>query len=47
MNVSRPLASALAVLFLAACGSMSVVSDGADSKLMLKGGAARARHRGP
>ena len=33
----RLLAALLTTLFLAGCGSMNVVSDGADSRLMLKG----------
>ena len=33
----RSLAIAFAALLLAGCGSMNVVSDGADSRLMLKG----------
>ena len=37
MKLIRLLACAFAALFLAGCGSMNVVSDGADSKLMLKG----------
>lgn len=37
MIVIRLLAIAFAALLLAGCGSMNVVSDGADSNLMLKG----------
>ena len=37
MKLIRTLAFAFAALLLAACGSMNVVSDGADSNLMLKG----------
>ena len=33
----RTLAATALLLLLAACGSMNVVSDGADSRLMLKG----------
>jgi len=33
----RALVTALAALLLAGCGSMNVVSEGADSRLMLKG----------
>jgi len=33
----RLLAAVLTALFVAGCGSMNVVSDGADSRLMLKG----------
>lgn len=33
----RALATGLAALLLAGCGSMNVISDGADSRLMLKG----------
>ncbi|MBI2750523.1 MAG: hypothetical protein HYX43_14700 [Burkholderiales bacterium] len=33
----RLLASAIAALLLAGCGSMNVVSEGGDSRLMLKG----------
>ena len=35
--MTRLLACALAALLLAGCGSMNVISDGADSRLMLKG----------
>jgi YHS domain-containing protein len=37
MNLIRLFAFAFAALLLAGCGSMNVASDGADSKLMLKG----------
>jgi len=33
----RSLTLAFALFFLAGCGSMNVVSDGGDSRLMLKG----------
>ena len=35
--MTRLLAALLTALFVAGCGSMNVVSDGADSRLMLKG----------
>ena len=35
--MTRTLALAFTALLLAGCGSMNVVSDGADSRLMLKG----------
>ena len=35
--MTRTLALSLTTLLLAGCGSMNVVSDGADSRLMLKG----------
>ena len=35
--MTRLLAPALAALLLAGCGTMNVVSEGADSRLMLKG----------
>ena len=37
MKIFHFCAAALAVALLSACGSMNVVSDGADSRLMLRG----------